>query len=71
MKMLQVKMPSIILILDIQFTHFESGRDLNSKVAINLGWSVIFNHNTLIGFTLTRLISIQPAQVTFDPQHKL
>ena len=54
MKMLQVKMPSIILILDIQFTHFESGRDLNSKVAINLGWSVIFNHNTLIGFTLTR-----------------
>ena len=71
MKMLQVKMPPINLILDIQFTHFESGRDLNSKVAINLRWRVIFNHNTLIGFTLTRLISIQPAQVTFDPQHKL
>ena len=53
--------------LDIHLIRFESRRDLNSKVAINLGWSVIFNHNTLIGFTLTRLISIQPAQVTFDP----
>lgn len=65
MKILQVKMAPIIS--TFSSLTLKAGVIWIQKLRLIWDGGAIFNHNTLIGFTLTRLISIQ---VTFDPNNK-
>lgn len=65
MKILQVKMAPIIS--TFSSLTLKAGVIWIQKLRLIWDGGAIFNHNTLIGFTLTRLISIQ---VTFDPDNK-